>query len=195
MLYRYSGLIAVLTLIVSLGCWNEAQAADANSFQLQSSVFAANGDIPAKFTCDGKNVSPPLAWTGAPDGTKSYALIVDDPDAPKTHWVMYNMPVRFTQMPDATSPPPNAKEGLNDWKAKGYKGPCPSAGKHQYVFTVYALDTALKLSGPPTKAQLETAMQGHVLGQAPLTGMYQKSKTAAATKAAKSIQNASRPAN
>jgi Raf kinase inhibitor-like YbhB/YbcL family protein len=182
MFCRYSSIIAVVIFTVGLSCWSEALAADKSAFELRSSAFAQKGDIPSTFTCDGKNLSPPLAWSGAPAGTQSYTLIVDDPDAPDpkspktvwTHWVMYNIPTRLTALPDATALPPHAQAGINDFKAKGYRGPCPPAGKHRYMFKLYALDTRLNLSSPPAKAQLELAMKAHVLGQATLVGVYGK---------------------
>lgn len=176
MLSRYSGVIAMAALVAGLMS-AAAEAAGKNTFQLQSSAFAPNGNIPAKFTCEGKNVSPPLAWSGAPAKTQSYALTVEDPDAPKgtvTHWLMFNIPAKLAALPDATALPPNAKEGLNSANAKGYHGPCPPSGQHHYVFTLYALDAMLNVTQPPTKAQLEAAMKPHVLGRATLTGLYEK---------------------
>jgi len=176
---RYSGVVAVAALVLGLMDAAAAQAAGTNTFQLQSSAFAPNGNIPPKFTCEGKNVSPPLSWSSAPAKTQSYALIVEDPDAPKgpvTHWLMFNIPAKLTALPDATALPPNAKDGLNSANAKGYHGPCPPSGKHHYVFTLYALDAMLNIASPSTKAQLQTAMTSHVLAQATLTGLYEKQK-------------------
>lgn len=150
---------------------------------LTSSAFAANGEIPSKHTCEGPNRSPALAWTGAPVGTKSFALIVDDPDAPDpaaprmtwVHWVLYNLPPETNALPEAIGAlPAGAREGINDWKSTGYRGPCPPIGKHRYFHKIYALDVVLPDLGKPSKAALEKAMQGHVLAQAELVGTYKK---------------------
>jgi Raf kinase inhibitor-like YbhB/YbcL family protein len=150
-----------------------------------SPAFAANGEIPSVYTCEGSDVSPPLAWTGAPDGTRSFALIVDDPDAPDpkapkmtyVHWVLYNLPADATGLPEAASPlPARTRDGKNDWKRTGYGGPCPPIGRHRYFFKLYALDIELPDLGHPTKALLLAAMQNHVLVQAELVGTYEKAK-------------------
>ena len=154
---------------------------------LTSSVFADHGEIPSMFTCQGKDIAPPLAWSGAPTGVKSFALIVDDPDAPdpkapKTtwvHWVLYNIPPSSSGLPQAVTArdlPAGTKEGLNDWKRTGYGGPCPPIGRHRYFHKLYALDIVLAVLGTPTKAKLEAAMEGHVLAKAELVGTYQKVK-------------------
>jgi len=155
------------------------------TFSLTSSAFAKGGEIPTHYTCQGQDVSPPLAWSEPPSGTKSLALIVDDPDAPDpkapkmtwVHWVLYNLPPSAGQLPEAGAPntlPIGTREGLNDWKRTGYGGPCPPIGRHRYFHKLYALDTVLPDLGRPTKAQLEKAMQGHVLAQAELVGTYEK---------------------
>ncbi|HLF97042.1 MAG TPA: YbhB/YbcL family Raf kinase inhibitor-like protein [Methylococcaceae bacterium] len=150
---------------------------------LTSSAFTHQGDIPAVFTCQGRNVSPPLAWNGLPAGTQSLALIVDDPDAPDpaapkmtwVHWVLYNIPPDAPGLAEgAAALPPGTKEGLNDWKRTGYGGPCPPIGRHRYFHKLYALDTVLPDLGKPDKAKLEKAMQGHILGRSELVGTYQK---------------------
>lgn len=152
---------------------------------ITSSAFAAGGEIPVPFTCEGTDISPPLSWTGAPAGTRSFALIVDDPDAPDpaapkivyVHWVVYNLPASATGLPEAaTALPPGAKDGTNDWKRVGYGGPCPPIGRHRYFFKLYALDAELPDLGAATKPQLEAAMNGHVLEQAELMGTYIKAK-------------------
>ena len=154
------------------------------TLQLTSSVFDAGGSIPALHTCDDDDASPPLAWTGAPQGTRSFALIVDDPDAPDpkapkmvyVHWVLYNVPASTTSLPQGAggdSLPQGAREGKNDWKNVGYQGPCPPIGRHRYFFKLYALDTMLPDLKEPTKAQLESAMKGHILEQTELMGTYQ----------------------
>ncbi len=150
---------------------------------LTSAAFTQQGAIPKKYTCEGTDVSPPLAWTGLPPGTKSLALVVDDPDAPdpaapKTtwvHWVLYNLPPTADGLPEGASVlPAGTQQGLNDWRRSGYGGPCPPIGRHRYFHKLYALDTVLPDLGRPTKAALEKAMQGHILGQAHLVGTYQK---------------------
>ena len=156
------------------------------AFVLSSPGFTPDGSIPSKYTCDGTDHAPPLAWGGAPAGTKSFALVVDDPDAPdpaapKTtwvHWVVYNIPAAVDALLENASRrrmPAGAKEGLNDWKRPGYQGPCPPIGRHRYFHKVYALDTTLPDLGPVTKSQLEAAMRGHVLERAELIGTYQRS--------------------
>jgi Raf kinase inhibitor-like YbhB/YbcL family protein len=154
--------------------------------ELSSNAFARNADIPSVYTCEGRDVSPPLAWSGVPAGTRSLALIVDDPDAPDpaapkmtwVHWVLYNLPPDTPGLEAGMSRSPRlpagAREGLNDGKHAGYGGPCPPIGRHRYVHTLYALDTVLPVLSPPTKAALEKAMQGHILAQNELVGYYRK---------------------
>lgn len=151
--------------------------------KLTSTAFASHGEIPAKYTCEGEDLAPPLAWSGAPAGTRSFALIVDDPDAPDpaapkmtwVHWVLYDLPPSVHALPEGGRPlPPGAREGRNDWKRTGYGGPCPPIGRHRYFFKLYALDAPLGDLKTPTKAALEAAMRGHVLAQAELVGTYQK---------------------
>jgi Raf kinase inhibitor-like YbhB/YbcL family protein len=153
------------------------------TFRLTSSSFEHEMEIPAKHTCDGGDVSAPLSWSGVPAGTQSLALIVDDPDAPDpraprmtwVHWVLYDIPPSITSLPEGVTAahlPRGAREGSNDWKARGYRGPCPPVGRHRYFHKLYALDTVLPDLGLPDKAGLEHAMKGHVLGQATLIGTY-----------------------
>ncbi|MDD5247688.1 MAG: YbhB/YbcL family Raf kinase inhibitor-like protein [Rhodocyclaceae bacterium] len=150
---------------------------------LTSPVFAHQAAIPPKYTCEGSDISPPLAWSGVPAEAKSLALIVDDPDAPdpaapKTtwvHWVLYNLPTTAKGLPEAVRTlPPGTLEGVSDWRRTGYGGPCPPIGRHRYFHKLYALDTVLPDLGKPTKAQLEKAMAGHIVAQAELVGTYQK---------------------
>ena len=153
---------------------------------LDSSAFRQNGEIPSKYTCEGDDVSPSLAWSGAPADAKSFGLIVDDPDAPdpkapKTiwvHWVVYNLPASTHGLAEGASRklPAGARDGKNDWKRTGYGGPCPPIGRHRYFHKLYALDEELPDLHEPTKAQLESAMKGHVLAQAELVGTYQKQR-------------------
>jgi Raf kinase inhibitor-like YbhB/YbcL family protein len=150
--------------------------------KLTSTAFAPGGEIPARYTCEGQDVSPPLAWRGAPAETKSIALIADDPDAPDprapkmtwVHWVLYNLPPSCELPEAAHALPAGTMAGLNDWKRTGYGGPCPPIGRHRYFFKLYALDRVLPDLHHPTKAQLEQAMQGRVLAHAELVGTYQK---------------------
>jgi Raf kinase inhibitor-like YbhB/YbcL family protein len=153
--------------------------------QIVSTAFNHEGAIPVLYTCEGKDVSPPLAWSDVPPGTKSLALIVDDPDAPDpeapkmtwVHWVVYNLPPTSSGLPEsAKTLPSGAKEGLNDWKRTGYGGPCPPVGRHRYFHKLYALDAVLPDLKQPTKVKLEEAMKGHILSEAQLMGTYQKSK-------------------
>jgi Raf kinase inhibitor-like YbhB/YbcL family protein len=152
---------------------------------LTSSHFENQGEIPKRFTCDGEDISPALAWSDVPAGTKSLALIVDDPDAPDpanpkmtwVHWVLYNIPATTDALPEGVASrdlPAGSLEGLNDWKKTGYGGPCPPIGTHRYFHKLYALDVVLPDLKKPTKAGLEKAMKGHVLSQAELVGKYQR---------------------
>jgi hypothetical protein len=152
---------------------------------LTSDAFFPGGAIPAEFTCQGADRSPPLSWSDIPSGTKSLVLIVDDPDAPDpaaprmtwVHWLLYNLPPGSGGLPEgvaAAALPAGTREGLNDWRRTGYGGPCPPIGRHRYFHKLYALDTLLPDLGRPTKAQLEQAMRGRVLAQAELVGTYEK---------------------
>jgi Raf kinase inhibitor-like YbhB/YbcL family protein len=155
------------------------------AFILTSPAFANNGNIPAQYTCDGVDISPPLSWSDAPQGTSSFALIVEDPDAPDpkapkvtwVHWVIYNIPADVQSLSEDAARhglPAGAQQGLNDSKRVGYNGPCPPVGRHRYFHKLYALDTVLQDLGHPTKAQLLSAMQGHVRAEAQLVGTYEK---------------------
>ncbi len=155
------------------------------SLTLTSPSFQPQGEIPAEFTCQGADTSPALAWSGAPEGTRSLVLIVDDPDAPDpaapkmtwVHWVLYDLPADSTGLPQGVDPaalPAGTRQGLNDWKRTGYGGPCPPIGRHRYFHKLYALDTTLAGLGSPTKTQVEQAMVGHVLAKTELVGTYEK---------------------
>lgn len=141
-----------------------------------STAFSDGSKIPQKYTCSGASVSPPLQWTGAPEGTASFALIVDDPDAPSgtfTHWVDFNIPGNQTEIAEGAQNV--GKAGQNSARRNGYTGPCPPSGTHHYIFKLYALDiSSLNLSEGATKAQVTEAMQGHILAQGQLTGLYSK---------------------
>lgn len=160
-----------------------AAGGDAVSFVLSSPAFSPNGKIPRAHTCEGADRAPALAWRGAPAGAKSFALVVDDPDAPDptaprmtwVHWVLYNLPADATGLPAGGAPlPDGAREGKNDWKRTGWGGPCPPVGRHRYFFKLYALDAVLPDLHQPDKAALERAMDGHVLAKCELVGTYQK---------------------
>ncbi|MGD2137288.1 MAG: YbhB/YbcL family Raf kinase inhibitor-like protein [Gammaproteobacteria bacterium] len=152
---------------------------------LESSAFEHDAGIPSRYTCQGEDISPPLAWEGVPESARSLVLIVDDPDAPDpeapkmtwVHWVLFNMPPDTTHLPENIAPsalPPGTGQGLNDWQRTGYGGPCPPVGRHRYFHKLYALDTVLEGLDTPTKAEVEAAMAGHIIGQAELVGTYSK---------------------
>ncbi len=150
---------------------------------LTSAALKHNGDIPRRYTCDGDDTSPPLAWSGVPKEAKSLVLIVDDPDAPDpkaprmvwVHWLLYNLPIGSGGLSeDVKTLPAGTLEGINDWRRTGYGGPCPPVGRHRYFHKLYALDSLLSDLKHPTKAKLEKAMSGHVLAQAELIGTYQR---------------------
>lgn len=170
-----------LALTGGQGSKGEAQMA----LSIESEAFDNGGAIPRQFTCEGQDVSPPLVWLGVPADARSLVLIVDDPDAPDprapkmtwVHWVLYNLPAETTGLAQGVAPqdlPAGAGEGLNDWKRTGYGGPCPPIGRHRYFHKLYALDTRLEGLKHPTKAQVEAAMQGHVVAEAELVGTYAK---------------------
>lgn len=173
-----------MALVLASGSLSFKKDATAMPLTLTSAAFEAGHRIPINFTCDGNDVSPPLSWSDIPPGTKSLALIVDDPDAPDpaapqmtwVHWVLYNIPPNVSELKQGAAShnlPAGAREGVNDWKRAGYGGPCPPVGRHRYVHKLYALDTVLPDLGKPNKAKLEKEMQGHVIGHAELIGLYQ----------------------
>ena len=149
---------------------------------VSSSAFGEGEVIPDRYTCQGQDVSPPITWGEPPAGTRSLALILDDPDAPVgvfNHWVIFNIPADSRELPEAvpvqTELPGGALQGKNDFGRTGYAGPCPPPGRpHRYQFTVYALDSLLDLGAGISKKQLLAAMQGHVLAQGGLSGKYQR---------------------
>jgi len=150
---------------------------------LRSTAFSHEGRIPSRYTCEGANTSPPLSVAGVPEGTKTLALTVGDPDAPDpaapkmtwVHWVLYDLPGDTQELPEAaTARDLKARSGINDWKRQGYGGPCPPVGRHRYFFKLYALDTAFGDLGAVNKAALEAKLKGHILAEATLMGTYQK---------------------
>jgi Raf kinase inhibitor-like YbhB/YbcL family protein len=177
-----------LIALVALGAASPAQimrAEAAMTLKLTSAAFADGGAIPGKYTCEGQDVSPPLAWAGVPANAKSLVLVVDDPDAPDpaapkmtwVHWVLYNIPPGPGSLAEGVRRlPPGTLEGSNDWGRTGYGGPCPPIGRHRYFYKLYALDAALPNLGQVTKAQLEAAMKPHVIAHTQLVGTYQKGR-------------------
>jgi len=161
------------------------EALSAGTLTLTSPAFANGGEIPSRYTCEGEDVSPPLAWSGVPAGAKSLVLIVDDPDAPDpaapkrtwVHWVLYDIPASASALPEGAKPlPAGTREGVNDWQRTGYGGPCPPVGRHRYFHKLYALDLVLPDLGRPSKAKLEAQIKGHIVAQAELVGTYRKRK-------------------
>ena len=180
--YHHALIAAALTAAITAAA---ALAREEGSMRIHSTAFGNQSAIPALYTCEGKDISPPLAWSDLPAGAKSLALIVDDPDAPDpaapkmtwVHWVLYNLPATNGALAEGVKTlPVGTKEGLNDWKRTGYGGPCPPIGRHRYFHKLYALDTVLPDLNQPTKARLEAAMKGHVIGEAQLMGTYQKTR-------------------
>ena len=185
-LCRVAILLMVLCLVVvlSVGCEYRERPLKEGEMALTvlSSAFQEGDKIPAKYTCEGQDVSPPLAWSEPPAGTRSLALIVDDPDAPGgvfTHWLLFNIPPDSRELPEAVPTQAElasgALQGKTDFGRTGYGGPCPPPGRpHRYQFTLYALDQPLDLEGGASKKQLLSAMEGHILTQGQLTGTYQR---------------------
>lgn len=186
---RKLGVLSLSVALVSFGVSACAPSAPLTSappgivgrpaLDLTSTVFAAGESIPSEVTCDGDDISPPLQWSDPPAGTQSFALIVDDPDAPIgtwVHWVLFNLPGDSRSLPKAV--PPDAeladgsRHGNNSWPRLGYGGPCPPSGTHRYVFKLYALDGKLDLEAGAGKEDLLQAMEGHVLAEAELMGTY-----------------------
>jgi Raf kinase inhibitor-like YbhB/YbcL family protein len=152
---------------------------------INSPAFSHQETMPMQYTCEGDDHSPPLSWQGVPEQAKSLVLIVDDPDAPDpeapkmtyVHWVLYNLPPNTTGLPEGVSStqlPPGTVQGLNDWNRLGYGGPCPPIGRHRYFFKLYALDSVLPIIQQPTKAEIEKAMEGHIISKVEIMGTYQK---------------------
>ncbi len=153
----------------------------AMTLKVTSPAFAGGSMIPVKYTCDGENVSPPLNWSGAPSGTKSLALVCDDPDAPSgewVHWVLFNIPPLTRSLGEAVTRDgvlaDGSRQGVNDFRKTGYDGPCPPGGTHRYYFKVYALGTVLNLAPGAAKADLMKAMNGQVLAEGHLMGLYRR---------------------
>ena len=175
---RLAGILIAAEILLKLS------ASAAMAMTLTAPAFKPDGQIPSKYTCEGGNISPPLAWDGVPEGTESLVLIIDDPDAPDpkapqmvwVHWVVYNIPPDLKGLPENASRaglPQGTELGLNDFKKTGYGGPCPPIGRHRYFHKLYALDITLDLR-KASKPEIELAMKGHRLALAELIGTYQK---------------------
>ena len=176
----------IVSQLVLLFIFISVNAEEVNTnMELTSPSFENQKSIAKKFTCDGEDISPGLGWSGAPEGTKSFGLIVDDPDAPDpanprmtwVHWVLYNIPATVSSLPEGVKDkdlPEGTLQGLNDWEKTGYGGPCPPIGTHRYFHKLYALDIVFPDLKSPTKAKLEKAMEGHILAKAELIGLYQR---------------------
>jgi Raf kinase inhibitor-like YbhB/YbcL family protein len=170
--------------LVTASCADDSKTAKepVMNMHITSIAFVESRPIPDKYTCAGPNVSPPLQWANAPAGVKSFALVVDDPDAPAgtwVHWVLYNLPPAMMSLaenlPSSPELPDGSKQGVNDFGQPGYGGPCPPPGKpHRYFFKIYALDMVLNLKSGATKRQVLNAMEGHILAQGQLMGTYQR---------------------
>ncbi len=179
-----SALLAGLVVtVLILGSSSQAmQGGKAMAFEIKSAAFAQGADIPRKFTCDGQDVSPALSWSEPPKGTRSLALIMDDPDAPVgtwVHWVLYDLPGTARALPESVAKErelaTGGHQGNNGWNRTGYGGPCPPPGPaHRYFVKLYALDSKTNLTAGATKAELEKAMQGHILAQTELMGRYKR---------------------
>ncbi|VBB42959.1 conserved exported hypothetical protein [uncultured Desulfatiglans sp.] len=179
-LYTFA-LAAVVALTGALFLPTFLESQGVQAMELKSIAFEEGKPIPVQYTCDGPDVSPPLTWSGVPAGTKSLALICDDPDAPMgtwVHWVYYDIPAEAGGLPEAVrpdeKPSPGGTHGKNDFRKLGYGGPCPPGGTHRYFFKLYALDTILGLGASATKKELLAAMEGHILEQAQLMGTYKR---------------------
>lgn len=148
----------------------------ADYFELMSQDFAQMGVIPDSSTCRNKsNISPQLSWKNAPQGTKSFVLVVEDPDAPHgtwDHWILFNIPETFNHLDQGGPFPSPIQEGLNGWGEKTYRGPCPPSGTHRYFFNLYALDTIIPLETGASKKEILKAMEGHILAETSLMGTY-----------------------
>ena len=181
--------VVLVIMAISLFCsckdseqtYSEAAGGKKMEIKITSSAFEDGGLIPAKYTCDGSDISPPLQWEAVPEGTKSIALICDDPDAPMgtwVHWVIFGLPAETRELaeniPADETLPNGAKQGISDFGRIGYGGPCPPSGTHRYFFKIYALDTELDLAAGASKRELLKAMEGHILSQGQLIGKYKR---------------------
>ena len=177
-------LFAISFTIVCSSAGQEKKSTSAKggaAMKLSSSAFTEGAMIPAKYTCDGVNISPPLKWSDAPEAAKSFTLICDDPDAPMgtwVHWVAYNIPPEANELPEKVpvvdTLPDGTRQGINDFRKTGYGGPCPPGGTHRYYFKLYALDMELLVEPGMTKKKLLKAMEGHIVAEAQVMGKYRR---------------------
>ena len=183
----YLPLAAFLFANANIDCANSETNDPEETMILTSTAFEHNGEIPSLYTCDGRDISPPLGWKNVPDAAKSLVLIVDDPDAPDpkapkmtwVHWVLYNLPPDLNKLQQdvkSSELPFGTLEGLNDWKRTGYGGPCPPIGRHRYFHKLYALDEMLPELGTPTKSKVEKAIAGHIVATSELMGTYERTQ-------------------
>jgi Raf kinase inhibitor-like YbhB/YbcL family protein len=183
----YKLLCPLLALMLAGIAFDGAAATEEKTvtFKLLSPAFTEGGAIPRKYTCEGEDISPPLAWSGIPPRTKSFVLIVDDPDAPDpnapkmtwVHWVLYDLPPDTAALAEGVKIlPAGTKVGLNGWKRASYGGPCPPIGRHRYFHKLYALDKVLAGLGEAGEVEVEAAMRNHILAQATLIGTYEKGR-------------------
>lgn len=184
---RFPRELLVVCSIIFLPGVGMASTTNVAAIEVTSSAFEQGGEIPEIYSCEGKDISPPLRWSGVPDEADSLVLIVDDPDAPDpaapkmtwVHWLVYNLPAQLTALDSGTLSidlPAGAEEGINNWNRKLFGGPCPPIGRHRYFFKVYALDLALDGLKAPDKKAMLAAMQGHIIGYGELMGTYQKKR-------------------
>ncbi len=174
-------LLIAFFLLLFYSYQSKAQGGKSMEIKIKSTAFEEGGMIPKKYTCDGMDVSPPLTWASVPEGTKSLALICDDPDAPMgtwVHWVLFNLPGDTKELPENIPPQKTlangVKQGINDFRKIGYGGPCPPGGTHRYYFKLYALGTEINFEAGATKARLLKAMEGHILAEGQLMGKYRR---------------------
>lgn len=171
----------LIMLVLLCSCQSKERGGEIMEVNMTSTAFEEGGMIPNRYTCDDEDISPPLAWASVPEGTKSIALICDDPDAPMgtwVHWVLFNLPPDLTALPEAVPSDSildnGGKHGTTDFGRVGYGGPCPPSGTHRYYFKLYALDTEIALDPGATKSRLLKAMEGHILAQGQLMGRYKR---------------------
>ena len=172
----FAAFLSILILFLFISNVKSKETSEMNSLKISSPVFENNGNIPAKYTCTGKDVNPPLLIENVPPKAKSLAIIVDDPDAPGgtwVHWVLWNIGPGTGEINEG-SIPAGAMQGWNDFRVHEYRGPCPPSGTHRYFFKAYALDAVLNLSRNSTKSDVEKAMKGHIIEQAQIIGLYRK---------------------
>ena len=176
---RLRSIVGLSVCVLLAGCGGAG--GEPPRMSVTSPAFTNGGAMPKQYTCDGQNISPPLAWSGVPNNAKALALICDDPDAPNqtwVHWVVYDLPASTAglpeNVPEQEKPVSGGKQGMNDFKKIGYGGPCPPSGTHRYYCRLYALDAETSLAPGATKEQLVKAMEGHIVAQGQLIGMYKR---------------------